>query len=169
MLPMITTLGFECNKLLGAKTRKPLILPPCIVTQQHCPQQWPSHTWPSAKHVSKKVEEAIIKRNNFTVRTTWMLLPHDLISVLCIASDSHLPWFIIEGDFLQAADHRATELYKHPSSQLMKTKVSSSTDCREILKNADTWRLSTSGFYSAAGGPEHHSSVSQCLLCRCRL
>lgn len=164
MLQMITTFGFECNKLLGPKTWKPLILPPCIVTEQHCPQQWPSHTWPGAKQVSKKVEEAVIIRNNFT----YVLLPPDLISVLCIASDSHFTLTQYIGWFLWAADHRATELCKNPSSQLMKTKVSSSSDYREILKNADTWSLSTSGFYSAVGGPEHHSSVPQCLLCRCR-
>lgn len=94
-----------------------------------------------------------------------------LTSLVCCALPvtPTLLWLSTWHDFLRATDHGATEVYKNPSSQLMKTKVSSSSDCRHILKNADTWSLSPSGFYSAAGGPEQHSSVSQCLLCRCRL
>lgn len=58
--------------------------------QQQGTQQWPSHTLPKAKQVSKKAEEAIIISNIFTVRTIYkikcVLLPPDLTSVLCVAS-----------------------------------------------------------------------------------
>lgn len=61
--------------------------------QQRCTQQWPSHNLPKAKQVFKKAEEASIISNIFTVRTTYkikcVLLPPDLTSVLCVASNSH--------------------------------------------------------------------------------